>query len=207
MPSASRGGGAATGTTTGALSRVAPSTATGFSPAASSGPRSSTTVDGSPPPSAASLSRPTGASSGRSTCVDSVSLAGGRTTVSCSSAGISPRLRIRLPLLVAWPEERRPRRAAPPPDCLSGPLVDRGLLDRPGERRRVVRQDVGRDRGVDRYGDVRVDERHRGALRQLLAGERHQLLVRQRAIFLGHRPSSDLLGDVARLLRVRVRDG
>src|SRR3954469_20982130 len=182
MPSASRGGGAVTGRTAGTLSHAAPSTATGLSPAASSGPRSSTTVDGPPPPSAASRSRPTGASSGRSTCVDSVSLAGGSTTVSCSSAGISPRLRIRLPLVVDWPEERRPRRAAPPPDCLSGALVDRGLLDRPGERRRVVRQDVGRDGGVDRNCEVRVDERHGRALGQLLAGQLHELVLRQRAV-------------------------
>src|SRR5919109_209678 len=60
----------------------------------------------------------------------------------------------------------------------------RGLRDVAGLLRvrvsdRVVAQHVQRDGGVDRRCDVRVDQRHRGALRQLLAGELVELFVRQ----------------------------
>src|SRR5438132_6753305 len=59
-----------------------------------------------------------------------------------------------------------------------------GLVDRCGLRRvcicdRVVRQDVGGHGGVDRDRDVRVDQRHRGPLRELLPGELVQLFARQ----------------------------
>src|SRR3954468_23459745 len=50
-------------------------------------------------------------------------------------------------------------------------LRDRGVLDRVRIRDRVVREHVGGDGRVDRSGDVRVDQRHRGPLRQLLAGD------------------------------------
>src|SRR5436190_21448943 len=65
-------------------------------------------------------------------------------------------------------------------------LVDRDLLlgVRPGDR--TVRQDVGRDGGVDRDRQVGVDQRHRRALRQLLAGELAQLFARQLPILLRH---------------------
>src|SRR5215212_3136761 len=50
-------------------------------------------------------------------------------------------------------------------------LDDRGVLRRVGVRDRVVRKDVGGHGRVDRGGDVRVDQRHRGPLRQLFAGD------------------------------------
>src|SRR5919204_1949837 len=49
---------------------------------------------------------------------------------------------------------------------------------------RVVAQHVQRDRSIDRRGHVRVDQRHRGALRQLLARERVQLLTRELLVLL-----------------------
>src|SRR5919199_975518 len=58
-------------------------------------------------------------------------------------------------------------------------LCDVARLLRVRVRDRVVAQHVQRDGGIDRSGDVRVDERHRGALRELLAGEGVQLLVRE----------------------------
>src|SRR5439155_18245099 len=51
---------------------------------------------------------------------------------------------------------------------LLGGLGDVAGLLRVRVRDRVVAQHVQRDGGVDRRCDVRVDERHRGALRQLL---------------------------------------
>src|SRR5437588_9384966 len=48
----------------------------------------------------------------------------------------------------------------------------------------VVREDVRRDRGVDRGCDVRVDQRHRGPLGQLLARELVELLARERPVLL-----------------------
>src|SRR2546423_2290492 len=68
-------------------------------------------------------------------------------------------------------------------------LVDRGGLRCVGVRNRVVREDVRGHGSVDRNRDVRVDERHRGALRQLLAGELVELLARHWAVlgrFLAH---------------------
>src|SRR5919197_3596861 len=56
-------------------------------------------------------------------------------------------------------------------------LVNRCRLRRVGVRDRVVRENVGRDGGVDRDREVRVDERHRGPLRQLLARELVQLFT------------------------------
>src|SRR5205823_65004 len=50
-------------------------------------------------------------------------------------------------------------------------LVDRGLLRSVGVRDRAVREDVRCDGRVHGDGDVRVDQRHRGPLRQLLARE------------------------------------
>src|SRR5437588_6311511 len=63
------------------------------------------------------------------------------------------------------------------------------LRDVPGLLRvrvgdRVVREDVQRHGGVDRRGDVRVDERHRRPLGQLLAGERLELLPGEGLVFL-----------------------
>src|ERR671937_463823 len=43
--------------------------------------------------------------------------------------------------------------------------------------RRVVAENVQRDGGVDRDGEVRVHQRHRGPLGQLLAGELVQLIA------------------------------
>src|SRR5947199_43422 len=60
-------------------------------------------------------------------------------------------------------------RFLPMPTSLVG-LVDRCGLRRVRVRNRVVRQDVGGHGGVDRDRDVRIDQRHRGPLRQLLAG-------------------------------------
>src|SRR5512133_1707613 len=58
-------------------------------------------------------------------------------------------------------------------------LVDRGVLGRVGVGDRPVREDVRRNGGVDRDRDVRVDQRHRGPLRQLFAGELGELLAGQ----------------------------
>src|SRR5919204_762452 len=65
-----------------------------------------------------------------------------------------------------------------------GALRDVTGLLRVRVRDRVVAQHVERDRGVDRSRDVRVDEGHRRALRQLLARERVQLLARQLLVLL-----------------------
>src|SRR5947207_2655278 len=70
--------------------------------------------------------------------------------------------------------------------CLVGLVVVR-VLDRVRLRGRVVREHVRRDRRVDRDGEVRVHERHRRPLRELLARELVQLLVRDRPVLLlGH---------------------
>src|SRR3954471_14440575 len=75
-------------------------------------------------------------------------------------------------------------------------LRDRGRLLRVRVGDRVVRRHVQRQRGVDGRGDVRVDQRHRGALRQLLAGHFVQLLTGELAVLLdlflshGGRPPS-----------------
>src|SRR5215212_1946461 len=58
-------------------------------------------------------------------------------------------------------------------------LVDRGGLGRIGVRDRAVGQHVRRHCGVDRNREVRVDQRHRGPFRQLLACELVELLTRQ----------------------------
>src|SRR5919198_496327 len=58
-------------------------------------------------------------------------------------------------------------------------LVDRCRLRRVGVRDCVVRKHVGRDGCVDRDREVRVDERHRGPLRQFLARELVQLFTGQ----------------------------
>src|SRR3954451_25166525 len=50
---------------------------------------------------------------------------------------------------------------------------------------RVVREHVRRHRRVDRRGQVGVDQRHRGALGQLLARELVELLAGQRPVLLG----------------------
>src|SRR4051812_18981819 len=65
-------------------------------------------------------------------------------------------------------------------------LADRVVLDRAGAGGRVVRQHVQRGGEVHRHGEVRIHERHRGALGQLLAGELHELVLAQRAILLAH---------------------
>src|SRR5439155_5231165 len=54
------------------------------------------------------------------------------------------------------------------------------LCVRVGER--VVREDIRSDGRVDRSGDVRVDQRHRGALRKLLAGDRVELLTAELSV-------------------------
>src|SRR5919202_1833706 len=64
-------------------------------------------------------------------------------------------------------------------------LRDRGRLGGLRERDRVVRQDVQRDGRVHRRGNVGVDQRHRGALGQLLARELLELLARQGLVLLG----------------------
>src|ERR671936_227395 len=51
-------------------------------------------------------------------------------------------------------------------------------------RDRVVARDVQRGGEVDRRGYVRVDQRHRGPLRQLLARKGVELLARQCLVFL-----------------------
>src|SRR5437588_561520 len=63
-------------------------------------------------------------------------------------------------------------------------LVDRHRLGRIGVSSRVVGEDVGRDRGVHRCGDVRIDQRHRGPLGERLPGDRLELLAAQAAVFL-----------------------
>src|SRR5688572_12561305 len=50
-------------------------------------------------------------------------------------------------------------------------LVDGRVLSSVRVCHRVVGQDVGGDRSVDRDRDVRVDQRHRGPLGQLLTGQ------------------------------------
>src|SRR5438477_8933801 len=58
-------------------------------------------------------------------------------------------------------------------------LVDRGVLRGVGVRDRAVRQDVRRNSRVHGNRDVRVDQRHRGPLGQLLAGELVDLVARE----------------------------
>src|SRR5918994_3075760 len=67
-------------------------------------------------------------------------------------------------------------------------LVDGRLLSGVRVGDGAVGQDVRRHGGVDRDGDVRVHERHRGPLGQLLAGEVVELLAGQGAVvaLLGH---------------------
>src|SRR5919109_4850409 len=60
-----------------------------------------------------------------------------------------------------------------------GRLRDVPRLLRVRVRDRVVARDVQRDRGVHGDGDVRVDERHRGPLGQLLARELLELRARE----------------------------
>src|SRR3954451_31588 len=64
-------------------------------------------------------------------------------------------------------------------------LRDRGVLAGVRDRRRAVGDGVQGDRGVHRRRDVGVEERHRRALGQLLAGELRELLARQRPVLLG----------------------
>src|SRR6266550_3046623 len=56
-------------------------------------------------------------------------------------------------------------------EALLVPLRDVAGLLRIRVRDRIVREDIRRDRSVDRGGHVRVDQRHRGTLRQLFAGD------------------------------------
>src|ERR671933_848131 len=65
-------------------------------------------------------------------------------------------------------------------------LVDRRLLRRIRVRDRAVREDVRGDGRVHRDREVRVHERHRRALRQLLARQLLELLGRQLPILLRH---------------------
>src|SRR5204862_98211 len=58
-------------------------------------------------------------------------------------------------------------------------LVDGGRLRSVGVRDRAVREDVRRDGRVHGDRDVRVDQRHRSPLRQLLARELRELLAGQ----------------------------
>src|SRR3954469_13189862 len=69
---------------------------------------------------------------------------------------------------------------------MSVPLLDVSGLCRIRIRDRAVREDVRRDRGVDRDREVRVDERHRRPLGQLLARHRVQLLAGELPILVGH---------------------
>src|SRR3954463_10816605 len=55
-------------------------------------------------------------------------------------------------------------------------LLDRGLLHGIRVSGRAVREDVRGHCGVHGNGDVRVDQRHRGPLRQFLAGELSELV-------------------------------
>src|SRR3954451_1197003 len=64
-------------------------------------------------------------------------------------------------------------------------LRDGGVLAGARDRRRAVGDGVQGDRRVHRRRDVGVDERHRRALGQLLAGELRELLARQRPVLLG----------------------
>ena len=80
----------------------------------------------------------------------------------------------------------------PATDILDGGVApERSLLDRVRVGDGVVRENVGRNRRVDRCGDVRVHEGHRCALGELLAGDRLQLLDGQLPILLllGHESS------------------
>src|SRR5919201_994629 len=63
-------------------------------------------------------------------------------------------------------------------------LGDVSVLDRARVGGRVVAQDVERERGVHRSSDVRVDERHRGPLRQRLTRELVELLACQPVVLL-----------------------
>src|SRR2546423_1273133 len=63
-------------------------------------------------------------------------------------------------------------------------LRDVDVLLRVRVRDRVVREDVGRDGRVHGRGEVRVDERHRRPLRQLLAGELVELLASEAPVLL-----------------------
>src|SRR3954470_2076864 len=64
-------------------------------------------------------------------------------------------------------------------------LVDRGLLHRVRVGGRAVREDVRGHGGVDGDRDVRVDERHRGPLRQLFSGELPELFGCHLPVLLG----------------------
>src|SRR5205807_2114789 len=63
-------------------------------------------------------------------------------------------------------------------------LGDRGRLLRVRVRDRVVAQHIERSCEVDGRRDVRVDQRHRGALGKLLARDRIQLFAGQLPILL-----------------------
>src|SRR4051794_31676287 len=64
-------------------------------------------------------------------------------------------------------------------------LLDAAALLRVRVGDRVVARHVQRGGEVHRRGDVRVDERHRSALRQRLAGEVVELLAREAPVLLG----------------------
>src|SRR5919197_2253639 len=80
--------------------------------------------------------------------------------------------------------QRNGRRGRPSEPALRALCDVAGLL-RVRVCDRVVRQHVERSGQVDRHGDVRIDEGHRGSLWQLLAGDRLELLPRQ-VLVLGH---------------------
>src|SRR5215212_2448949 len=63
-------------------------------------------------------------------------------------------------------------------------LRDRGALRGVGVGDGAVREDVGRQAEVHRHGEVRVHERHRCALGQLLAGERVELVAGEWRVLL-----------------------
>src|SRR3954454_24749149 len=63
-------------------------------------------------------------------------------------------------------------------------LVDRGLLRGVGVRNCAVREDVRGDRSVNWNREVRVHQRHRRPLGQLLAGELVQVLTAELPVLL-----------------------
>src|SRR5919197_237892 len=85
-------------------------------------------------------------------------------------------------------------------------LVDRCLLRRIGGGGRAVRKHIRREREIDRYGDVRVDQGHRCTLRQLFTGERVELFARQLFVLLCHLSSLSRACDRHRPLDALVAD-
>src|SRR5918911_2638363 len=69
-------------------------------------------------------------------------------------------------------------------DLLDVDLPDVVRLRRVSGGGRVVRQHVGCHRGVHRYGQVRIHEGHRLAVRQLFAALRLELFLRQLSLWL-----------------------